>query len=57
MTRKLVSQALQVNEKQAVPDWIEVAPAEMRARVVSLPKRENVSHPIKEQLVVEICSK
>jgi small subunit ribosomal protein S4 len=56
-SQKIVSQALEVNKSQAVPDWLAVNAAAIESRVSSLPKRENVPHPIQEQLVVEICSK
>ena len=34
-----------------------VGPADLRGKVVSLPKRADVPHPINEQLIVELCSR
>lgn len=56
-TKKMVSEAVDVNKSQAVPDWLTVAAETMTSEVVSLPRREHVPHPIQEQLVVELCSK
>jgi small subunit ribosomal protein S4 len=56
-SRKLVSQAVEVNKSQTVPDWLDVAAGDMRVRVATLPRRDHVVHPIQEQLIVEICSK
>ena len=56
-TRKMVSEAIEVNKSQAVPDWLSVAGEALTANVVSMPRREHVPHPIQEQLVVELCSK
>jgi small subunit ribosomal protein S4 len=56
-TRKMVSEAIEVNKSQAVPDWIVVQGDKMQAEVVRIPTREHVPHPIQEQLIVELCSK
>jgi ribosomal protein S4 len=32
-------------------------PAELKGRVIQLPKREDVSVEIQEQLIIELCSK
>jgi len=32
-------------------------PANLAGKVVQLPKREDVPHPINEQLIVELCSR
>ncbi|MFT6362094.1 MAG: small subunit ribosomal protein S4 [Planctomycetota bacterium] len=56
-TVKMVKDAKELNKSQTVPDWLEVSEAEMSSKVLALPKREHVPHPIQEQLVVEICSK
>ncbi len=39
------------------PSWLEVDRTAMRARVVGLPKREDVQLPVNEQLIVELYSK
>jgi small subunit ribosomal protein S4 len=56
-TKKLVTEAVEVNKSQVVPDWLSVSAERMEAQVVGLPRREHVPHPIQEQLVIEFCSK
>jgi len=56
-TKKLVTEAVEVNKSQTVPEWLEIDGANLTSKVVALPTRENIPHPIQEQLVVEICSK
>jgi small subunit ribosomal protein S4 len=55
--RKHVSEAVEVNKSQPVPAWIEVSADTMTSRVVGVPRREDVPHPIQEQLIIELCSK
>lgn len=40
-----------------IPAWLEFNRQTMTGRVVSLPKREDVSFPIQEQMIVELYSK
>ena len=56
-TRKAVSEAIEVNKSQPVPNWLEVNRDALSTRVVSIPRREDVPHPIQEQLIIELCSK
>lgn len=56
-TRKLVAESVEVNKSQPVPSWIEVNRDAMTARVVGIPRREDVPHPIQEQLIVELSSR
>jgi len=56
-TRKIVSEALEVNKSQTVPAWLHVTADTLTAKVVGLPRREDVPHPIQEQLIIELCSK
>ena len=56
-TKKLVSEAVEVNKAQVVPDWLSVKAEGMESEVVALPRREHVPHPIQEQLIIELCSK
>jgi small subunit ribosomal protein S4 len=56
-TRKLVSESVEVNKSQPVPSWIEVNRDAMAVRVVGVPRREDVPHPIQEQLIVELSSR
>ncbi|HUR26628.1 MAG TPA: 30S ribosomal protein S4 [Planctomycetota bacterium] len=56
-TRKAVAEAIEVNKSQPVPTWLEVNRDTLSTRVVSIPRREDVPHPIQEQLIIELCSK
>ena len=56
-TRKIVSEAIEVNKSQQVPAWLAVTADTLSSRVVGVPRREDVPHPIQEQLIIELCSK
>lgn len=56
-TRKIVSEALEVNKSQPVPAWLHVTADTLTTKIVGLPRREDVPHPIQEQLIIELCSK
>jgi small subunit ribosomal protein S4 len=58
-SKKLPSllQALDLTGNKAVPPWLELNREALRARVISLPKREDVNFPIQEQMIVELYSK
>jgi small subunit ribosomal protein S4 len=56
-TKKIVSEAIEVNKSQPVPTWLDVAGDAMTSTVTAMPKREDVPHPIQEQLIIELCSK
>ena len=56
-TKKMVSEAVEVNKSQVVPDWLSVKGGEMQFEVVAMPRRDHVPHPIQEQLIIELCSK
>jgi small subunit ribosomal protein S4 len=55
--QKIAKDAVELNKGQAIPDWVEADPTNLRGKVLSFPKREDVPHPIQEQLIVELCSK
>ena len=55
--RKRAAEATEVNKSQGIPNWLEAVPTELKGRVVALPRREDVPHPIDEQLIVELCSR
>jgi len=42
---------------QAVPGWIEMDRANLRAKILSNPQRQEIALPIQEQLIVELYSK
>ena len=56
-SRKIVSEAVEVNKSQPVPGWLEVSGDTLTAKVVGVPTKADVPHPIQEQLIVELCSK
>jgi small subunit ribosomal protein S4 len=56
-TRKIVSEAVEVNKSQPVPSWIEASHDTLTSKVIGIPAREDVPHPIQEQLIIELCSK
>ncbi len=54
----MVLQARDVSQSQAIAPWLDVDRENLRAKVVALPKRDDVqSPPINEQLIVELYSK
>ena len=55
--KKVVSDAIEVNKSQVVPDWLSVSGEGIQTEVVAVPRREHVPHPIQEQLIIELCSK
>lgn len=55
--KKRATTAVDINKGQALPAWLETNPAELKGKVVQLPRREDVPHPINEQLIVELCSR
>ena len=44
-------------ERRGVPQWLELEKDAFRGRVKTLPARDNVTLPIREQLIVELYSK
>jgi small subunit ribosomal protein S4 len=45
-----------IGQKQ-IPEWLHVDAANMRGVVQMLPKREDITMPFQEQLIVELYSK
>ncbi len=53
-----VQKSLDLSGGRALPPWLQLMDrATLKARVISLPKREDVNFPIQEQMVVELYSK
>ncbi|MCX5697728.1 MAG: 30S ribosomal protein S4 [Candidatus Omnitrophica bacterium] len=48
---------LELSKDRSVPTWLEFAPAELKARIVRLPQKEDIAATIQEQLIVELYSK
>ncbi|MDA2913766.1 30S ribosomal protein S4 [Acidobacteriia bacterium AH_259_A11_L15] len=54
----MVLQARELVGRQMIPSWLEVDPEAGRAKLVALPKREElITPPLQEQLIVELYSK
>ena len=52
-----LQRALDLSGGRNVPPWLQLDRASLKAKVVSLPKREDVNFPIQEQMIVELYSK
>lgn len=55
--KTVVQRALDMTGSRNLPSWLEFDREKMKGRVISLPKREDVSFPIQEQMIVELYSK
>lgn len=55
--KKKAAEAVEINKSQTVPNWLEAQHADLKGKVVGIPRREDVPHPINEQLIVELCSR
>lgn len=53
----VIKAALISSSKIEVPGWLEVDVEKLQGRVLSLPNREQIEAPIREQLIVELYSK
>ncbi len=52
-----VQASVEAVKGRGVPRWLELDAANMSAKVLALPSRDDVSFPIQEQLIVELYSK
>ncbi len=52
-----IQRALDLAGNRGIPAWLSFDRAALKGQVVSLPKREDVSFPIQEQMIVELYSK
>jgi small subunit ribosomal protein S4 len=52
-----ITGALETLEEKSVPEWLEIDTAESTGTIKALPTREDVTHPIQEQLIVELYSR
>jgi small subunit ribosomal protein S4 len=53
----VIKTALIASEKIEVPGWLEVDIEKLQGKVLSLPSREQIDAPVREQLIVELYSK
>jgi small subunit ribosomal protein S4 len=58
-SRKIVriTESLEGVARRGVPAWLELEKDQFRGRVMALPAREDLTMPVKEQLIVELYSK
>ena len=56
-TTALIAKVREGTKGRPLPSWLEVTEEPLQGRVVNLPNREEVSVPVREQLIVELCSK
>ena len=52
-----VNESLNTAESRKIPEWIELSRESYTAKVLALPNRNQLTHPMKEQLIVELYSK
>jgi small subunit ribosomal protein S4 len=52
-----IGEALAAVDRRGVPQWIELDKEGMRGGIKQLPSREDVTLPIREQLIIELYSK
>jgi len=54
---KLAAKIREGLQGRPVPSWLEVTPEPLQGRVLNLPNREEVPVPVREDLIVEFCSR
>ena len=52
-----MKEIVDVAQQRGVPSWLELGQDKLSGKVVSIPSREDVALPVKEQLIVELYSK
>ena len=52
-----VLEALEMSRDRGVPEWLELDAESWRGTVKELPTRDQIQVPVKEQMVVELCSR
>jgi small subunit ribosomal protein S4 len=52
-----IKESLEVASRRGVPRWLELEMDTFSGKVLSLPAREEITMPIREQLVVELYSR
>lgn len=56
-TNPRIIDALEGVARRGIPSWLELDRENFRGRILALPQREDITMPIKEQLIVEFYSK
>jgi len=55
--RSSLKELVERNRNKTIPNWIEMDWDNLRGKIVSLPKREDVTIPVEEHYIVELYSK
>jgi len=58
-SRKIASikECMETARQRGVPQWLQLQPEEFQGTVLSIPRREEITMPMREQLIVELYSK
>jgi len=52
-----IKENMELSKERSVPSWLEFNAAELGAKVIRLPEKEDIQQQIQEQLIVELYSK
>jgi small subunit ribosomal protein S4 len=52
-----IKENIELAKERTVPSWLEMDSTELKAKIVRLPEKEDISSTIQEQLIVELYSK
>jgi small subunit ribosomal protein S4 len=52
-----INEALAAVDRRGVPQWIDLDKGSFKGQVKQMPAREDVTLPIREQLIIELYSK
>jgi small subunit ribosomal protein S4 len=54
---KRIQESLQANERRGTPKWLSLEAESLSGIVLDMPRREDITDEIQEQLIVELYSK
>lgn len=52
-----IKASVEASKRKEIPQWIEMSPADLKAKIRDLPARDDITAPIEERLIVELYSK
>ncbi len=52
-----IKESLEIAKQRGIPSWLELETEQFRGKVLALPKRDEITMPMNEQLIVELYSK
>ncbi|MCX5900747.1 MAG: 30S ribosomal protein S4, partial [Proteobacteria bacterium] len=52
-----IKESVETAKQRGIPGWVEIDAEHFQGKIVALPRREEITMPIKEQLIVELYSK